>query len=512
MTLPAIVKDIKDIYKKSPVNILLLTVDCLRLDCITNTFYSNMFARNISNLASKGILFHETIANSSWTIPSFISLFTSTYSLIHDILTNYTLSGVRVLNKHDGQNEFLYPVKVRAGTLSLPCTLSTKQYINICINSAPHSYINRYLMEIAKHFKIFRGNIFTPISVKQIIVIPEPLDTLLGVIRCKSGFISKGLAYIHPQINQAIKDTKPYTDAKEIINEALFLIRKIRNRMDNNLFVWLHFMDAHEPYIASSRFFEELGWTTAEALTHSYEILAKIHFCPDKLTKYDLKLLNKFYNYSIKYVDECIGYFLEKLEEISFERDTLIILTADHGELLGEHNAIGHGGLLYDELIRVPLIIKGLGLPQGMKINSQISLMDLMPTILEILGINAPKTLQGKSRLYLIDEKDSTAGEPVISECIGPETYRFSYRTKDWKYILTIKRKSIIEELYNIKSNQGERENLAQMEKDLTKVFRERIIDHIKMILRYWRMYRERERLIQRIHDLKRTLATRTSY
>jgi arylsulfatase A-like enzyme len=270
-------------------------------------------------------------------------------------------------------------------------------------------------------------------------------------------------------------------------------------------------MDAHEPYIASVRFFEELGWTTTEALTHNYEIIAKMRFCPDKLTNYDLELLNKFYNYSIKYVDECIGYFLEKLKEISFGRDTLIILTADHGELLGEHAAIGHGGLLYDELIRVPLIIKGVGLPQGMKINSQISLMDLMPTILEILGINAPETLQGKSRLYLINEKGNTVGEPVISECIGPETYRFSYRTNDWKYILTIKKKSIIEELYNIKSNQGEKENLAQIEKDLTKAFRERIIDHIKMILKYWRMYRERERLLQRIHDLRKTLATHTS-
>jgi arylsulfatase A-like enzyme len=507
MTFPAIFENIRS---ESPVNVLLLTLDCLRLDRVTNTFYSNIFARNISNLANKGVLFHETIANSSWTIPSLISLFTSTYPLINSILTDHILKGVRFFNKRNGKYEIVYPLKVRTGTLSLPRMLSTRRYINICINSNP--YINHYLTETIKCFKIFR-DASASVSVKQTINIPKQLSTLLGIIRCKSELISKGLARIHSQISRLIKeDIKPYADAEEIINEALFLMQKIRKRVDNNLFVWLHYMDAHSPCIASIKYLEESGWTLTEALTHNYEIYAKIFSCPDKLTRYDLELLNRFYNYSVKYVDECIGYFLEKLEETSFGRDTLIILTADHGELLGEHDAVGHGGFLYDELIRVPLIIKGLGLPRGMKINSHISLMDLMPTILEILGINAPKTLQGKSRLYLIDEKDSTAGEPVISECIGPETYRFSYRTKDWKYILTIKRKSIIEELYNIKSNRGERENLAQIEKDLTKAFRERIIDHIKMILRYWRMYRERERLIQRIHDLKRTLVIRTSY
>ena len=500
--------------RRDPANVLLLTVDCLRLDRIIDTSYSNKFTRNISNLVNKGVLFYETIANSSWTIPSLISLFTSMYPLMHNVITDFIHKAFISRNKiHYDKCEFVYPLKVRAGALSLPCILSARRYITICINSSP--IISYNLTEINKCFKIFKdASAF--ISIKQkAIDIPSRLSTLLGAIRCKSKLISRGLACIGSQINQLIKkDINPFADAEEIIREALFLMQKIRNKLEinDNLFVWLHFLDAHEPYIASVRFSEELGWTLTEALTYISEILTKMRFCPDKLTKYDLKLLNKFYNYSIKNVDEYIGYFLEKLEETSFGRDTLIILTADHGELLGEHDAIGHGGLLYDELIRVPLIIKGLGLPRGMKINSQISLMDLMPTILEILGIDAPKTLQGKSRLYLIDEKDSTAGEPVISECIGPETYRFSYRTKDWKYILTIKRKSIIEELYNIKSNQGERENLAQMEKDLTKVFRERIIDHIKMILRYWRMYRERERLIQRIHDLKRTLVTRTYY
>jgi len=380
-----------------------------------------------------------------------------------------------------------------------------RKYRGVCVHSSPILSHYRYLTEITKWFDVIR-DAFPHISKGQTITIPEQLKSSLGAIGCHSRFICEAFALLYSQISRLLrKSIKPYADAEKITNEALFLTKKLKNKIDNNLFVWLHYMDVHPPYIPPIRYLEDLGWDLREAVTEYYEIQLKISFCPDNITRKDLELLNTFYNYSVKYVDECIGYLLDKLEEMSLKlEDTLIILTADHGELIGEHSAIGHGVLLYDELVKVPLIMSGSGLPQGVKINFQIGFIDLMPTILEILGINAAQTLLGKSRAYLINEKDNLASEPVISECIGPETCRFSYRTKDWKYILTIRKKSMIEELYNIRSDQKERENLVQMEKDFSKVFREKIIGHIKTAMEYSRIYRERQKLIQRIQDLKK--------
>lgn len=150
------------------------------------------------------------------------------------------------------------------------------------------------------------------------------------------------------------------------------------------------------------------------------------------------------------------------METFGLAKKTLIILTADHGEALGEHNLyFTHGEFLYDELLKVPLIIKlEKLLPENKIINHQVRLIDILPTILHILHIrwNKNKQIEGVSFLPL-----------VLRNYKFPELYAFSVfgnqksiRTCEWKLISSDKGY----ELYNLRKDPKELTNLVNTEKE----------------------------------------------
>ena len=99
------------------------------------------------------------------------------------------------------------------------------------------------------------------------------------------------------------------------------------------------------------------------------------------------------------YTDHEVGELLDGLRDAraSTER-TLVVFTSDHGEEFGEHGWIGHDETLYDEVLHVPLILRAPGLvPAGVRVPRQASLVDLMPTLLELLGVAAPRSIHGRS-------------------------------------------------------------------------------------------------------------------
>jgi len=141
--------------------------------------------------------------------------------------------------------------------------------------------------------------------------------------------------------------------------------------------------------------------------------------------------------------------------------NTFLILTADHGELLGEHGGFFHGGKLCDELIHVPLIVCGPGIKPGTIIDDQVSLLDVAPTILDLLKCNAPETFQGTSLVPLIKGEEKNMRSYVVSEELVNGVKMFSCRTNNWKYILAItengKKK---EEMYNLNLDPIETRNV----------------------------------------------------
>ena len=108
------------------------------------------------------------------------------------------------------------------------------------------------------------------------------------------------------------------------------------------------------------------------------------------------------YDGEIRYTDDLLGRLLDRLQAADVLRDTVIVLFSDHGEHFGEHGQQRHGFSLYEELLRVPLVVSGPGIPAGKRVGAEVGLIDVLPTMTELAGIATPPGLQGRSLVPLL--------------------------------------------------------------------------------------------------------------
>lgn len=180
--------------------------------------------------------------------------------------------------------------------------------------------------------------------------------------------------------------------------------------------------------------------------------------------------LNERYNGEVEFTDRQVGRLLDKCRELGLMDGMIIVLTADHGENLGDHGSIGHVHQLYDSLLRVPLIVSYPGAPAGKRVTTQVRQVDILPTILELCGIEVPEGVEGSSLLPVVSGAE--AGDRVVfAETSRPEAAldKRSIRIEGWEYIVT---DSLgLEELY--KDSPGfESKNLAGAEPEVCRSLR----------------------------------------
>ena len=235
-----------------------------------------------------------------------------------------------------------------------------------------------------------------------------------------------------------------------------------------------------------------------------------MYYRPESISVGEIEELRMFYDLEVRYVDEEVGRLLEELEEMGVGVDnSYFIVTADHGELLGEHGALWHGGLLYEPLVRVPLIVAGPSVKPGLKIDSQVCLMDLAPTILDLIGGGRAESFMGESLKPLLEESGSGVREwerPIILEYAGAGVRRYACRTRRWKYILTITARGVEEELYDLGRKPIESVNMVD-ETDILESFRKIVLRHISAELVTWRRSVLKSSLMRRISSLKELLS-----
>jgi arylsulfatase A-like enzyme len=161
---------------------------------------------------------------------------------------------------------------------------------------------------------------------------------------------------------------------------------------------------------------------------------------------------------AVAYMDYVMGGFLDALTAMGADADTLVILTADHGEEFGEHGRFFHGDGLHDEVLRVPLILRlPSAVPAGGRVRQQISMVDLAPTLLALLGVPAPAT-DGVDVAPLL-HGGQVAPHPAFTEFVaGPRT-TWSVRTDETKLIVAPARREI--ELFDLRADPLELRNLA---------------------------------------------------
>ncbi|MBU1474870.1 MAG: sulfatase-like hydrolase/transferase [Acidobacteria bacterium] len=208
-------------------------------------------------------------------------------------------------------------------------------------------------------------------------------------------------------------------------------------------FGWIHFFDPHLPYSP-----------------------------PDS---YGKEFADRPYDGEIAYMDSYVGAVIKKLREKNILGKTLIIVAGDHGEGLGDKVETGHGIFLYENVMRVPLIFYAENLlPEGKVIPTRVRLIDIMPTVLDFLKIEGFYHYQGISLVPVIEGKKTEDLDTYIETYYPRENYGWAELTGlisgDWKYIHAPKR-----ELYDLKSDPSEKNNLFLSDKKTASVLRERL-------------------------------------
>jgi len=169
------------------------------------------------------------------------------------------------------------------------------------------------------------------------------------------------------------------------------------------------------------------------------------------------------YDGEIAYVDRMIGQLLAGWEEKRGKSATLVVVTADHGEALGEHDEKTHGVLVHDATLRVPLVVRVPGAKPAGTIAAPVSLIDVMPTILGRLGIAAPPGIEGRDLGPLLQggtvawSRASGYAESLYAQLHHGCTPLYALREKGWKLV-----KGAGEDLFNLEQDPGETHDLAE--------------------------------------------------
>jgi arylsulfatase A-like enzyme len=163
------------------------------------------------------------------------------------------------------------------------------------------------------------------------------------------------------------------------------------------------------------------------------------------------------YGYEVRYADRCVGRLLDHLRRAGLYERALIIVTGDHGEELWDHGKLGHGHALYDEILHVPLLVKLPGLPRGQRVQLQVRLLDVMPTVLQVAGVRYRGPLRGRSLLKALEPDDEE--RPLLAEGVLYGGEQKCVRTARYKVIAHGGTRRV--EVYDLKADPAEKRDLG---------------------------------------------------
>jgi arylsulfatase A-like enzyme/Tfp pilus assembly protein PilF len=198
-------------------------------------------------------------------------------------------------------------------------------------------------------------------------------------------------------------------------------------------FLWLHYFDVHANY--------------------------------EPPPPFDVLYDKRPYDGEIAGVDQQVGRLLAALDESNRRKDTLVVLTADHGESLGEHGEATHSLSIYDATMHVPLLFSHPALPQGLRVKGQVRLIDILPTVLDLVSIESPEGIDGQSLVPTLRTAEAVDRESYIETLVPRFNNGWAelrgVRTTSHKYIRAPK-----PELYDLDADPRETQNLFESQPD----------------------------------------------
>jgi arylsulfatase A-like enzyme len=383
-------------------NVVIITVDTLRSDHLGCYGYHRPTSPRIDRFAEAGALFENVVCQSSQTLPSHASIFLGTNPRTHLTISHESVVG--------------------SGQTTLAEMLKNEGYVTGAFISS-HALDSRYGLD-------------------------QGFDTYWEVHK------------------EATIPQRQMLKANERDATTGGVLEWLELHADSRFFLWVHWFHPHRPYEPPPRYLETFAGGYQGTATSDPEFIMKVWREEIELGPEDIAYLSGSYDGEVAFSDAQIGRLLDALSSMDLMENTIIIVTADHGELLYEHERyFGHDIALYDECIMIPLVMHVPGLvPASRRIGEMVQSLDILPTVLDLLGIKCPSHAEGKSLMPLLDGSGEPTAEAAFSETYPfPEKCepRHSVRTADSKLIWKeVRQAPLIKEYYDLAADPGESENL----------------------------------------------------
>jgi arylsulfatase A-like enzyme len=414
-------------------NLVLIGIDTLRRDHLGCYGYERATSPNIDRLAGEGVLFEDVVSQAPWTLPSFATVFTSLYPTQHG--AGITVAGAG----HFGQS-------MRTSFPPLAMILLKHGYSTGAIINGP-ALSPEYGLD--RGFESYEG---TP-GWKQ-----RPADS--------------------------------------VTREALKWIDAHR---DEPFFTFVHYFDPHVPYSPpapyDTLFDPSYKGRVGKGFDRDTYALARqaLSLSGDPRAEADWRHLGALYDGEIAFTDEAVGQLLQGLANRGLRQNTLVVLLSDHGEEFFDHSGFEHGHTLFDELIKVPLVFSLPGVvPENRRVARQARLVDVLPTVLDIMGVRPETHFEGTSLRPLIsgdentdDVKQALLSQPfAYSESILYGTEKKSVTVYPWKLIYdTVTGEQM---LYNLKHDPCEQRNAVATDPETRRVLEEVLLRTLCGISETW--------------------------
>ncbi len=428
-------------------NVLLIVWDTVRAGNLSLHGYGRPTTPNLERLALRGVRFDLAFSTSSWTLPAHASMFTGQWP-------------------HDLGVDWKSPLRDDVPTLAE--YLSSRGYDTAGF-AANLDYCSREtgLARGFAHYEDYPLDLYDTFN--RYLALGNRFD--IADSACALGVV---LERFFKRSFDLVPRAKEHVKNAAAVDHAFLDWLTGRQGRRRPFFAFLNYNDAHIPYEVPDRSAAKFGLQPET----SWDRVTMRHWnTVDKtsLTYRDAQMALDLYDDSIAYLDRRLEFLLQELKERGVLDDTLVIVTADHGEHLGDHFLFFHGGSLYRQLVQVPLVIVGpkAGVPANRAVAPPVSLRDIPATIVDLLGLNRDSPFLGRSLISTWSPDQATARtlvEPLLMETSKPPLLTNQGREPAAKGPMKslvaegmhyIYMADGIEELYSLKSDPEERLDLA---------------------------------------------------
>ena len=432
-------------------DLLFLLVDTVRADHLSAYGYPHPTTPWLEALAAEGVLFDEAIAASCHTKPSTASIFTARFPPAHQ---------ARRLEETLPASAFTLTQALRA------VGYRTAAFSANGLVSPTFGFgrgFERFYRQEAPYMMLLD---LSEILYRLYLGVPVAGYAAGGVLGTFLGW--EWLLMPSRRASESLLQKPEHFEAEGIFTAARRWLDEVEGDRDHPVFTYVHLLEPHDPYEPPAALQQEyegrLGGKTDDPYFPHYVGGFLPFLRGDPLPPERRLGLVARYNAEIAATDALLASFVQEVRNRRPERELLLVVVSDHGEEFYEHGGWGHGHSLYEETIRVPLVLHYPGhLPAGRRVSERVSLIDLGPTLLDLIDVPPVPAFQGTSLLPTLEGAGPASRSPVFSEIFWGGHFAQSISQGSQKLIRATRGGEVRTFLFDLAADPGEEQNRMEL-------------------------------------------------